>query len=183
MITTSVEVKARLGITETTYDTRISSLIDECELEFIHETQNKFLNPFVKYQSSETVFDAGAKTITCTNAEFTDADEEFIAGWYFVTGSVHNDGWHEVASVAETVLTLVDSPVDEDSGNFITIQKADFPDQLKTIIADMIGEKLTKDGNAMGIRSESIGSHSITYEDGYSSSLNKKINRYKKLFA
>ena len=183
MITTSTEVKARLGIIATTYDTRISALIDECELEFIHETQNKFFNPYIIYQSSETVFAASAKTITCANAEFTDTDEEFLAGWYFVTGSVHNNGWHQVASVAETVLTLADSPVDEDSGKFITIRKADFPDQLKSIIADMIGEKLTKEGDAMGIRSESLGSHSITYEDGYSSSLSKRINKYKKIYS
>jgi len=183
MITTLAEIKARLGITGTDYDTRISALIDETELEFIEETQNRFFNPFIKYQSSETVFDADDKTITCTNAEFTDADEEFTAGWYFIYGSVHNDGFHQVADVAETVLTLVSNPVDEDSGRFITIRKCDFPTELKSLIADMIGEQLTRSGGDVGIRSESLGSHSITYEDGYSKKLQKKISKYKKLYA
>lgn len=183
MITTLAEVKARLDITSTDYDARISALLDEAELEFIEETQNRFFNPFIKYQSSEVVFDSSDKTITCSNADFTDASEKFTAGWYFVTGSVHNNGFKEVASVAETVLTLVDNPVDEDSGRLITIRKCDFPNELKSVIADMIGEQLTRSGSDVGIISESLGSHSVTYSDGYSKRLQKKINKYKKIFA
>lgn len=182
MITTSTEVKARLGITVTTYDTRIAALIDETELEFLKLTRNNFLNDRVKYSNSDLIFDADAKTVTSATAQLI-TDEYFVTGWYFVSGSVHNDGWHQVSEVtSETVLTLENSPVDEDSGYRITLQKAEFPSELKSIIAEMIGETLAKEGVDIGVKSESLGSHSITYEDGYSKKLMNKINKYRKLF-
>ena len=151
------------------------------ELEFIELTKNRFLNDKVYYSNSDFVIDADAKTFTSASATFQ--TKYFVAGWYFVTGSVHNDGWNQVTEVtSETVLTLTNTPVDEDSGYTIRIQKANFPDDLKSIIAEMIGEQLTREGTDVGIRSESLGSHSITYEDGYSKKLVNKINKYKRLF-
>ena len=178
MITTLAEVKANLGISGTDDDSRIQSILDNVELEFIKETNNRFLNPLVKYQSSSISFDSN--TITDANADFE--DEYFVAGWVYVTNSVHNNGWHEVSELTETTITTVNNLVTEDSSNFITIQLAKFPNQLKLLIAEMIGEIINKDSNEMGLKSESLGSHSKTWADGYSDKLQKKINSYKSLY-
>lgn len=175
MITTANEVIERLGIDETQYQ-RIETLIPEIEQTFLTESKNLFLNKSVVYQSSTMVFTENA--ITDPYADFI--EDYFIAGWVYVTGSVHNDGWHEVSVITESILTTVDNLVAEDSGEFITIQLAKFPIELKSIIADMIGEELGKE--TKGIKSESLGSHSITYFDSYSPVLQKRINKYRKLF-
>ena len=179
MITTLAEVKANLGISGTDDDTRISSILNNVELEFIKEVNNRFLNPFVKYQSATISFEN--KVITDVNAEFSD-DEYFVAGWVYVTGSVHNNGWHEVSEITNTTLTVVSNLVTEDSSYFITIQLAKFPNELKLVIAEMIGEIINKDSNEMGLKSESLGSHSKTWADGYSDKLQRKINSYKSLY-
>lgn len=181
MITTLSEVKTRLGITGTDFDTRISALLDEVEFEFLKETKNMFFNPLVKYQSSTLVFSA-SKTISDIYADFI--DDYFIAGWVYVTGSVHNNGWHQVSELTETTLTTVNTPVAEESGEFITIQLAKFPTELKSIIADMMGERIAKDPTEYGLTSESLGSHSKSFVvDGYSKGLQKRINNYRNLYA
>ena len=178
MITTLVEVKARLGITDSSKDAQITALLDGVELELINETKNYFVNPNIYSLSSSAVFASGAKTITDDNAEFE--TDYFLATYYiYVMGSVHNDGYHLLATVAETILTLSVAPVDEDSDNDILIYQCRFPTELKNLIADMIGEIINKES---GLKSESLGSHSVSYLEGYSFGLQKQINNFRKLF-
>ena len=178
MITTASEVKARLNITSSDYDTWIGAILDEVELEFIKLTGNKFLNNKVSYSNSQVTFTNSTGIIACANALLS-TNEYFVTGWYFVEGSVHNDGWKQITNVSETELTSATTLVDEDAGYNIKIQKADFPDNVKSVLALMVGERLQRDYKATGIRSESIGSYSVTYEDGYSKDLMKKINNYR----
>lgn len=175
MITTASEVIARLGIDDSQIS-RIEAILSGLEEQFMIECKNRFLNPLVRYSSSSIVFDG--KTITDEYADFE--EENFIAGWVYVVGSVHNDGWHEISEISGNELTMVNDLTTEDSGEFITLQLAKFTNDLKNVIADMVGEELGKE--TKGIRSESLGSHSISYFDSYSPLLQKRISAYKRLY-
>ena len=137
MITTVVEVKARLGITDSSKDAQITALLDGVELELINETKNNFVSPYIYYLSSSMVFDNGNSKITDTNAEF--ATDYFLeANYIYVMGSVHNDGYHLLGTVAETSLTLDTAPIQEDSDKNVLIYQCRFPTELKNLIADIL---------------------------------------------
>jgi len=178
MIATQTQIKAYLNITTTTYDAQITAVLAQgAEKAFLEYLNNNFLHYKVTYSSSTIVFDADNDKITDTNAEFV--TDHFIVGYIYVDGSYHNDGYHNVSVVAETELTIATTPVAEDTGEGMDIYLVKFPLMLTGLFAECVGEILFKE---KGIKSESIGSHSVTFMDGISKELKEKLNVYKRVY-
>ena len=99
-----------------------------------------------------------------------------------ISGSGVNDGLYKVASVSEDRLTL-NKPLFEVDYNLVT--KIKYPADVIQCAVDLYDWK-RKNGGKVGVKSETLSRHSVTYEDsatlfmGYPVGILKGLSLYRK---
>jgi hypothetical protein len=174
-------IKALLGITETTYDIQIDMLIPQLLDTICEYCRNDFLlygrNGYV-YDNKEMV--ATANTITLTTSIPLSAGD-FIR----LYGTDYNDGLYQVYSYSSGVITIESSK--EMKAETITsgyIALIDFPSNIITVVCDYIKNNIVRDGT---VKSEKIDDTSIDYFAPFNSSSfishnSTLLNNYRKVF-
>ena len=103
-IITTEEVKSYLGITSTTYDTRIASLIEPVLFDVFDYCNNYFHNNKVRLQGQVFTFStSGTVVVDGTNFStysFASGDE------IHVVDSMRNDGMYTASSVSSATITI-----------------------------------------------------------------------------
>lgn len=171
MIATAAEIKTLLQITAVTWDTLIAALIPIVTDDVFNITNNPFYDGNVWAESDGLTFASAGGTITTDDA--TDFDYLHLASGddILVEGSLRNDGFYPVTSKVDGVITITspftlsDETPPTDDPQVITIYKIRFPKGLKIAFARMVGFHIQNNEEMMqGIKSESIGRHSVTYD-------------------
>ena len=182
-IITTAEVKSFLGITSTTYDTRIDSLIEPVLFDVFDYTNNYFHNNAVRIRGQIFTFSTtGTIVVDGTNFStysFASGDE------IHVVDSVRNDGLFTASSVSSATITVSteNTVLSETEESNVTIVKMDVPKSLKPIIASMIWFRIDKPYGT--VVSESLGDYSVTYAQygsaggEYPNSINRSLNKYR----
>ena len=180
-ITTVAKVKARLGISVSTYDTAIGQIIPLVQ-DFIMEYTHNFF-PIIVMPAIEQLdvfsdrFNVVRKFLFSSTISFValgrhilDSDSNFVnAG--FVSGmdiriqySLLNVGVHEVDTVAAGDIVLTSDAIlfDEDENIQILLSWVKFPKALEMVSAKMIKEDINMDLNDR-VQSERVGNTSFNY--------------------
>ena len=189
MITTMAEVKEILRIAEsvTTYDSFITKLIPIVQAFVIKTCRNNFVNENIKH-SETIVFDSANKTMTDSGGGFV---EEYFVGStdVCVSWSYHNNGNFTVKSgtpITDTVITVDESLIAEDTDIVCIIRAVQYPEDLKLTVANMVYSQLSDD-NKRGISSKKFESFSVSYasgavdESGYMKSDLKALKKHRKM--
>lgn len=165
-IVTLAEIKEFLGLSDTSQDDRIESLIPAFEDFVLDYTKNPFTDPRVCLQTDGISFVSGSPaTITDSGEGFVDA---FFADGMIIRidGSFFNDGFYRLNTVEAGTLTLAgnESLTSEaiSSGVVRTVARAEIPRPVKLAIARLISGSLS---SKSGISAEKIGSYSVNYKD------------------
>ena len=172
-LVTAAEVKTFSGLTAT-YDTEIGIFIPIVEDRISKICNNYFWEKDVRLESWVSTFtNADPDTITSDSNWDTDghfaADDDFV-----ITGSWKNDGFRTIASLSTTTATLTSSNelVDEAhtesdvDAEYVYFTLVNWPDALKDIASQMIRFDIINRPKRSGVRSESIGNYSVTFETG-----------------
>lgn len=126
---------------------------------------NTFTVPGISLASAVT-FNATAGTIVAGSSY---ESEGFAAGdEIYVSGSYRNDGYHTIASVTTTTITITSasSVVDELSGATVTVSLVRWPDDLAYTAAQMVKYDIEDRPERMaGLASQSLGPRSESYSD------------------
>ena len=143
MILTRAECKTLLREASTSYDSIIDTLLPIVQDDIIRHTNNTFFSRQTIVEGngiSFAVSTGGGDKISDTNEDFLDDDIEFVAGDVYVSGSKHNDGVHQVASVAAGTLTLASTSgvTAEDADSYIKVAQVEWPEALKLPAAKMV---------------------------------------------
>lgn len=183
MIATLSEIKALLGITSTTNDTRIESNIPLIEQAICNHCRNDFIDKrngvfTVKVYGTITVSES-AKTIELPTSH------DFIAGDDIrIYGSIRNDGAYRIDSVNSNTLTIDSVYSLKDDESVALVLKVNYPIDLKTIVANIVSYNIN-DKIDKTMKTEKIDDYSYTMSDninGYPSSLTNGLNNYRKLY-
>lgn len=183
-------VKSILGISETTYDTQIATIIPYIQNWIIKYLNNRFLDNYVRMESSTLCFNSG------TPAKITDSSELFISDGdvltYFysgmdldIHGTYRNDKIVSVETVEESTLTLSSGHtlIDEDAElnrTYVLLTRVNWDDGIKPVIADMIYYKLD---NKRFLKSWGLADWTQVNmgDGGYPVELLKQLRPWKKL--
>jgi len=163
-------VKDYAGWTDCTYDEKIDELIPVIQDRIALISNNYFVidkNLFEKLWDSGTAYTFAASDNSISNTCSTFVTSGFAAGDnIFVSGSFKNDGYYEISSLTETkmILTSANTIVDEALDRYVHILYVKWPKALKQIACDMIKFDITIRGKTTGVKSESIGDYSVTYD-------------------
>jgi len=171
MLVTTTEVNTFNGWSGSTYDTRIATLIPIIQMKISEICNNLFTINWNKYDtlfeaSSVFVFEADDNTITNLDAEFSTTSGLGAGDTIRVIGSYKNDGYHDIESLTDTVLTIADDTtiIDEDLSAWVTIAFVKWPAGLKLIASEMIRYDLIDRYKTSGVKSESIDRHTTTFD-------------------
>ena len=181
-IATKSEVKALLGITNTSKDAQIDALLPAVDQFARAYLNNEFKNMKVRMSSSEISF-ANPVTINDAGGDFT--ENKFIAGLVIVVeGSLYNDGVYKIASMTASALTLEVGAelINESAEETVSITMVAYPRSLKLDVALMVSYAIQK-ANKEGIQSESLGDYSITFTaaEAYPKSILDRLKTHRKL--
>jgi hypothetical protein len=143
MILTTSECKTLIREGSTDYDAIIGELIPIVQEDIIEHTNNTFFSrQSIVYGNgiSFSTSTGGGDKISDTEEDFQEDETQFVIGDVYVHGSKHNDGVHEVASVADGTLTLSSSGgvVAEDADAYVTVAQIEWPKALKLTAAKMV---------------------------------------------
>lgn len=184
MLITKGEVQEIAEITDN--DDLIDALIPLAEARFFALTENNFAEPEFRVTSNNIVFDATAKTVTLSGTNFL--TEGFTTKRHLIIkGSMFNDGVWGVETVGGSVITLEDPSAkmeSENSGRLISLTRSHIPDDVKWVIAMMLGAVI---GNPAlkGKQSVRLGDYAETLASSGAGSFPKivqdAIERYKVL--
>ena len=176
---TTAEVKAILGITDSTYDTQIATFIPYVEDDLIDYLNNSFPDGYVFRESgSDFTFVRGDSDttdyISDTQAEFV--EKGFLSGMDIVVeGGGANVGLYNVSSASTGKLSLTefgilidqqqnDTKDDHAIGN-VRISRVKWPNALKLPASKMVWS-LIDDARPDDVKSEKLDDYSITYIGG-----------------
>ncbi len=186
---TKAEVKLRLGISDTTQDDLIDALIIDIRDWLPDYLHNPFTNPNLTYTASTISF----SSITISDSAEQLIIEGFVTGMdIYVSGSLHNDNFYEIANVvgAGSMTISSDTFTVEAAGTASpTIYQVLYPSGLKTAVSNMIRWQLNEQVN-QNIAGEKIGNYSVSYKDtlalgegaaAYPSSILGQLAPYRKL--
>ena len=161
---TTAEVKARLNISASTYDTLIAAMIIDIVDWLPEYLNNHFLNLNLKYTASTLSFD----TLTITDSAEQFIEEGFVDDMdIYVFTSDSNDGHYTLDTVAAGTMSIVDDhtfTIEAAGDASPIIYQVQFPKGLKSIVANMIKYQIDQT-SGQGAKSEKIGDYSITYQD------------------
>lgn len=160
-IITLTETTALLGITASTYNSIISTLIPEVQ-QRVAEICNSTFQTGIIIQQTMT-FDGSANSIIISSGSFL--TNGFATGDdIYLSGSYRNDGYHLAGTVAATEMTIATATtvVTELSGASIIIAAVKWPRGIKPVVASMIKYDYETRPALSGKTSESIGDYSMS---------------------
>lgn len=193
MIATLSEIKTLLGISVSTYDTRITAnmpivenfICKFCNNDFVEYTNRTPSIPRVLIQSDEIEFVNSTNSLDSSTVDLS--TYRLIEGDNLrVYGSYHNNKVFTIDTIASGSIVFedVNTVNDEDYGDYITLAKVLYPEELKKLYAVMINYNI-RDDNLKGLKSETILGYSYTLSDtnlsGYPDSMIKELYNYRKL--
>jgi hypothetical protein len=185
MFATLAEIKALLGISDTTYDTRITALIPMVEIDLLEECNNTFTNKAISFGGICTITSAGSVyKINCADGKIDEAD--FATGdWIWLTGSMRNDGYYSIKSIAAGYIEVNEVLTAQADTSTMSLTLIDIPSAIKIYFAKMVAWQLyhVKDD---GLQSESIGNYSysrsaLASDAGYPSTLLGGLAKWKNI--
>ena len=187
MIATLAEVKALLGITDTSYDTRITALIPIVEIDLLEECNNTFTNKSISFGGTCTITTAGSVyKIECSDGGMDEVD--FAVGdWIWLAGSTRNDGYYSIASIDDKYIEVDEILVAQATSSTMSLTLISIPAAIKIYFAKMVAWQLyhIKDD---GLQSESIGNYSysrsaLASDAGYPSTFLGGLAKWKNISA
>ncbi len=198
---TKDEVKYLLNLTDTTYDTRIETLIPYVQDDIVTYLNTLFQDGYIYRESGSAIVITRGSTTTGTADpdEITDSDSYFLQKGFrsnmdiALEGGYSNVGVHHVVTAAAGTLTLsstgaVESqnPNSTSENNYIgtlRVSKVNWPKALKRYAAQMIWHNIQRN-KPSGALSETIDDYSITYapleNGGYPPEVLAGLKKYKK---
>lgn len=99
-----------------------------------------------------------------------------------ISESVLNKGLHVVESVEDGIITVDNELIDE---GHVLVTKIEYPEDVVVCLCDLLEWK-KKNGSKVGIKSETLSRHSVTYEDsatlfnGYPVGILNGLKRYRR---
>ncbi len=174
------EVKYLLNLTDTTYDTRIETLIPYVQDDLCRYCNSYFQDGYVYRESGSALVIARGSTTTgaADPDEITDSDSLFAAKGFrsgmdvAIEGGYSNVGVHHVVTAAAGTLTLSstgevesqnpNSTADNNYIGTLRVSKVNWPLALKRYAAQMIWHNIQRN-KPTGALSETIDDYSITY--------------------
>lgn len=191
MIATLAEVKSILGISDSTQDARIESLMLPIQNRILEYCKNDFAQDDYVYTSDTIYFTSSSKKIQDDSGLFVSDGLLLGSKNICVTHSLHNNKNYTVNGTITEVLIVVDETVVEEAnteGYSVTIRRVNYPEGLKEIFANMINTKIIVDDIAGGVvKSKKLESFSVTFNTenmygGYLKSDWEALSKYRKLF-
>lgn len=185
MIATLAEIKALLGITDTTYDTRITALIPMVEIDLLEECNNTFTNWSISFGGLCTITTAGGSyRINCADGKMDEAD--FATGdWIWLSGSTRNDEYYSIKSIDADYIEVNEALTAQADESSMSLMLINIPAAIKIYFAKMVAWQLyhVKDD---GLQSESIGNYSysrsaMASDAGYPSTLLGGLSKWKNI--
>ena len=176
---TKAEAKTLLGISDTSQDTLIETLLPLVKAEIIERTRNSFL-VVASQIVSDTISFAASSPAVISDSDSGFLDANFYSGCAVkIYGSLLNDGIYEVTTVAAGSLTLAtgETLVAEAVGEEMTVTRVKWPQDLKLDAAHIINYYLTKQGKL--VTSETLpGGYSVDFKSD--SQVWARLNKWRK---
>ena len=178
-------VKLYTGIITTDYDYLIENLVPTVLEDIVEYCNNNFVNSTQYWRTDKISFSS--------NSTITISDTSMPLDYYWksgdkilVLGSIFNDGYYSISTVASSSLSINESISSESSstGKIFSLHKVDYPKDLPVIASRMIKHTITTldDSN---IASESLGDYSVSYVEvganSYPQSIIKGLDKYRKI--
>lgn len=193
MIATLSEIKTLLGISVSTYDSKISlnmPIVENfickfCNDDFVEYTNRLPSTPRVLIQSNEISFVNSTNSLDSATVDLS-SYRIAVGDNLRVYGSYHNNKVFTISSIASgsIVFDSVNTVKDENYGDYLTIARIVYPEDLKQVYAFMINFNINKD-SLKGLKSETILGYSYTLSDnnksGYPDSAISELYNYRKI--
>ena len=164
------EIKVLLKISDDTQDDLIEALMPIVADDIHSITNNDFTDEDDYYALSDDLTFIASAAITCINGDDLKLLNVGAGDDIFISGSLRNDGFYPVESKTDSSITIA-SPFEvlaevqpSDNPVLICIQKSRFPKSLKIPFAQMVGFHLENSSVKKGVRSESLGRYSVTFD-------------------
>lgn len=158
MIATLGEVKALLGITDTTYDTLIAAWLPIVEDDIIEYCNNSFIDQDISFTGDITQTVTGSVyTLDCADGGIV-ASHITSGDIIYLEGSDRNDGYYTTTALTDTKITVTE-PIKAHAEAELTVYLVKFPTALQIYLSRMISYMIHH-ANDAGITSESIGNYS-----------------------
>jgi hypothetical protein len=188
-IMTVAEIKALLGITDSTYDTIFAAWLPVVQDDILTYCGTcKFRDKNIYIKSNLISFaDADPDTIA-------DAQEKFVTTGFeagmdiLVEDSLSNDGCYTIDTVVAATITLIstDELATEAAGARVFLSRVKWPKGIQKYVAQMVWYGSTS-AKSVSASSESIGDYSVTYGGnnstsvvgGYPDEILKGLNKWK----
>lgn len=184
MIASLAQIKSVLGYTDTTYDSRITTLLPMVEGEIIEYCNNTFLDSDITFGGECTITAvAGVYKIVCADGGMDDVGFA-VSDTVYLSGSKRNDGYLTISAIADGEVTIAEPLVAESTAVAVDLTLARFPVALTVYLARMIGYQI-KHAEDAGITSESIGKYSYSRKDsgggdsGYPAEILKGLGKWR----
>lgn len=181
-------VKFYTGITSTTNDLLIESLVPVVLDDIVNYTHNYFLQS-TRFHYDDRISFSTTGSIICSNTEIDLTDWLQIGSIFHVSYSLYNDGYFSCSTATSNInsnYVNVNETVNAETtstGKWIMLIRTEYPKDLPLIASRMIKHILITQ-NAENIQSESLGDHSITYVDigtnSYPVTIANSLNKYRK---
>lgn len=198
MLLSLARAKILLGITGTdaTRDALISAMLPIIQNDVMVETSQSFQSGLYNSITTAT-FDNSAGTLVDADSNFLEEDFPESNIDIQVYGSLYNDGYYGVATATASTLTLETGwTFYDESVTNITVDLLRYPISLEKTAAKMLGYHLRGNNGTFSKlnlnieKSESLGDHSITYQDianaagsfsTYPNSIQAELNAYRRV--
>lgn len=182
-------IKAFTGITTTSNDVLMESLIPVVLDDIVNYTHNYFLQS-TRYFYDDRISFSSTGAILCTNTEVDLTDWLRIGSVFHIAYSVFNDGYFSCSTASSGINSSyinVNETVNAETtstGKWIMMQRVQYPADLPLIASRMVKHLLITQ-NAENIQSESLGDHSLTYvnigDNSYPVTIANALNKYRKV--
>lgn len=195
MIATLSEIKILLGISDTSKDTLIQAnmpivenfICSFCKNDFIEYNTLAPGSPRIYIQSDKLKFVNSTNSLDRTDTSIDLTDYKLAVGNNLrVYDSYNNNNVFNISSISASsiVFNSVNTVIDEDNSEYITLARAVYPEELKRIFSVMINYNLNKN-NLSGLESETILGYSYkkgpTNNSGYPDSMINDLYNYRKI--
>lgn len=168
MILTLTELKTLLNIGDSSQDAKLNMIMPICESDIHTYTKNDF--GMKTYNTTAITNDI----IYCANTDLK-ANDTII-----FTEGINKDEPMTILTRSATELTVDKDLEDETTAN--SFYKVKYPTGLKLIFSQMVNHKLNE---VVGVKSESIGQYSVTYDisqTGYPQQIWNSLRKYSKYY-
>jgi len=162
-VITTAEVKTLLGITASTWDSVITTMIPLTQGRLALLCNQYFIIEDLYWQGAVT-FAAGTMVLDTTDdiesvVGFADGDE------FLIHNSYRNDGYKVSASVTDQTITLASgyTATAELSGASVFLSPTYWPESIKPIVSQMVFYDYNERPKAMGEIAKRLGPYNVSY--------------------